>query len=116
MAAGAIPAASKSCVINSFNCLRLQWTRVGFPPDILSRALDHYQQTEYVESLHVLNPLLNKDSADRAAVYLLAGKNHFRLGDQKKAIEFFEITRRQRAPPGVESVQAHPVGRQRGRR
>lgn len=58
----------------------------GASPDVLRRASDLYQQTDYAASLHVLA----EDPAPDAAVYLLAGKNHFMSGDYKRAIESFD--------------------------
>lgn len=58
----------------------------GASSDVLRRASDLYQQTDYAGSLHILA----EDPAPDAASYLLTGKNYFMSGDYKKAIEFFE--------------------------
>src|ERR1700722_15356581 len=55
-------------------------------PDAVRRASELYQRTEYQQSLRALAA----DPAPDAATFLLSGKNYFMLGDQKKAIEFFE--------------------------
>jgi Flp pilus assembly protein TadD len=54
--------------------------------DVVRRASDLYQRTDYAGSLHVLA----EDPAPDAASYLLTGKNYFMSGDYKKAVEFFE--------------------------
>jgi Flp pilus assembly protein TadD len=58
----------------------------GASPDILGRAGELYQHTDYENSLRVLA----EDPAPDASNYLLSGKNYFMLGDYKKAIEFLE--------------------------
>src|SRR5580658_10232120 len=55
-------------------------------PEVVRRASDLYQRTDYAGSLHVLA----EDPAPDAAGHLLTGKNYFMSGDYKKAIEFFE--------------------------
>jgi Flp pilus assembly protein TadD len=55
-------------------------------PDVVRQASALYQSTDYTTSLHVLA----EDPAPDAENYLLSGKNHFMLGDYKKAIESFE--------------------------
>ena len=55
-------------------------------PDVVRRASELYQSTDYKNSLRILA----EDPAPDAENYLLSGKNHFMLGDYKKAIEFFE--------------------------
>ena len=67
-------------------CLLLLATTAAASPDAVRRASELYQRTEYQQSLRVLA----EDPAPDAATYLLSGKNYFMLGDQKKAIEFFE--------------------------
>jgi tetratricopeptide (TPR) repeat protein len=59
---------------------------LGESPEIRKRAEQLYQRTDYKGSLQVLAG----DSAPTAAGYALAGKNYFKLGDYKKAAEFFE--------------------------
>jgi len=54
--------------------------------DVVQRADDLYQKTEYTASLH----LLAQDPAPDTSSYLLTGKNHFMSGDYKKAIEAFD--------------------------
>ena len=54
--------------------------------DVVRRAGDLYQRTDYAGSLHILA----EDPAPDAASYLLTGKNYFMSGDYKKAVEFFE--------------------------
>jgi Flp pilus assembly protein TadD len=54
--------------------------------DVVRRAGDLYQRTDYAGSLHILE----EDPAPDGAVYLLTGKNYFMSGDYKKAVEFFE--------------------------
>jgi Flp pilus assembly protein TadD len=61
-------------------------TAAGASPDIVRRASDLYQRTDYTGSLHVLA----EDPSPDADAYLLTGKNYFMSGDYKKAIEFFE--------------------------
>jgi Flp pilus assembly protein TadD len=61
-------------------------TAAGASPDIVRRANDLYQRTDYTGSLHVLAG----DPSPDAAAYLLTGKNYFMSGDYKKAVEFFE--------------------------
>lgn len=58
-------------------------------PDVVDRAAALYQQTEYRESLRVLEG----DPAPDAATYELSGKNHFMLGDYDKATKLFEKAR-----------------------
>jgi Flp pilus assembly protein TadD len=55
-------------------------------PDVVRRASVLYQSTDYNTSLHVLA----EDPAPDAENYLLSGKNHFMLGDYKRAIESLE--------------------------
>ena len=55
-------------------------------PDIVRRASALYQRTDYQDSLQILEA----DPAPDAAVFLLAGKNYFMMGDYKKAVEAFE--------------------------
>ena len=54
--------------------------------DVVRRASDLYQRTDYAGSLRILAA----DPAPDAAGYLLTGKNYFMSGDYKKAVEFFE--------------------------
>ncbi len=54
--------------------------------DVVQRASDLYEHTEYAASLH----LLAQDPAPDSATYLLSGKNYFMSGDYKKAVEAFE--------------------------
>src|SRR5579863_1157222 len=54
--------------------------------DIVRRAGDLYQRTDYTGSLRILA----EDPSPDAASYLLTGKNYFMSGDYKKAVEFFE--------------------------
>src|SRR6202034_311762 len=56
------------------------------PDDVIRRASDLYQRTDYAGSLR----LLAEDPAPDAESYLLAGKNYFMSGEYKKAVEFFE--------------------------
>jgi Flp pilus assembly protein TadD len=55
-------------------------------PDVVRRARDLYQRTEYQASLRVLA----EDPAPDAAALLLSGQDYFMLGDYKRATEFFE--------------------------
>ena len=55
-------------------------------PEIVRRASELYQRTEYESSLRVLA----EDPAPDAADYFLTGKNYFMSGDYKKATDFFE--------------------------
>jgi Flp pilus assembly protein TadD len=55
-------------------------------PEVVRRASDLYQRTDYAGSLLVLS----EDPAPDAAGFLLTGKNYFMSGDYKKAVEFFE--------------------------
>ena len=54
--------------------------------DVVRRAGELYQRTEYEQSLHVLA----EDATPDAANLHLTGKNYFMLGDYKKATELFE--------------------------
>jgi Flp pilus assembly protein TadD len=54
--------------------------------DLLRRAGELYEHTEYQGSLKVLA----EDPAPDAATYLLSGKNYLMLGDYKRATEFLE--------------------------
>lgn len=54
--------------------------------DVVRRANELYQHTDYTGSLRVLQG----DPAPDAASYLLTGKNYFMSGDYKKAISSFE--------------------------
>ena len=56
--------------------------------DVLDRAKDLYQHTDYKASLRVLAT----DPAPSAATHSLTGKNYFMLGELKKATESFEQT------------------------
>ena len=51
-----------------------------------SQAEALYQVTDYQASLRILNV----DTAPDAATFALMGKNHFMLGDYRRATEFFE--------------------------
>jgi Flp pilus assembly protein TadD len=55
-------------------------------PDLVNRAAELYQRTEYKDSLQILA----QDHSPDASNYLLSGKNYFMLGDYKKATELFE--------------------------
>jgi Flp pilus assembly protein TadD len=66
--------------------LLLLVTLASASPEVVRRASDLYQRTDYAGSLHVLA----EDPAPDAAGYLLTGKNYFMSGDYKKAVEFFE--------------------------
>ena len=55
-------------------------------PDVVQRAGDLYQHTDYAGSLHILAA----DPAPDAAGYMLTGKNYFMSGDYKKSVEYFE--------------------------
>lgn len=57
--------------------------------DVVERASELYERTEYAASLHILAA----DPAPDAASYMLTGKNYFMSGDYKKAVEFFEKAR-----------------------
>ncbi len=63
-------------------------TSLAASPEIVTRATELYQRTEYENSLH----LLAQDRAPDATNYLLAGKDYFMLGDYKKATDSFEKT------------------------
>ncbi len=54
--------------------------------DLLDRAKELYQRTDYKASLQVLAT----DPAPSAATHCLIGKNHFMLGDWKLATDSFE--------------------------
>jgi Flp pilus assembly protein TadD len=54
--------------------------------DVVRRARDLYQRTEYQASLRVLA----EDPAPDAAADLLSGQDYFMLGDYKRATELFE--------------------------
>jgi tetratricopeptide (TPR) repeat protein len=55
-------------------------------PDILYRAHELYQRTDYAASLYTLST----DPAPTADSFALSGKNYFMLADYKKAAELFE--------------------------
>jgi Flp pilus assembly protein TadD len=57
--------------------------------DVVQRANDFYERTDYTSSLRILAA----DPAPDGASYMLAGKNYFMSGDYKKAIESFEKAR-----------------------
>src|SRR5215472_8856940 len=57
--------------------------------DVVERANDLYEHTDYAGSLHILAA----DPAPDAASYMLTGKNYFMSGDYKRAVEFFEKAR-----------------------
>jgi len=59
---------------------------LGASADVVTQATSLYDRTRYEDSLRVLA----QDTAPDAADYLLTGKNHFMLGDYKKAVDFFE--------------------------
>ena len=59
---------------------------VAASPDTLNRAISLYQSTDYQNSLKILA----QDPAPDAATHLLIGKNHFMMGDYKKATDSFE--------------------------
>ena len=63
------------------------WASLVFAgsPD-LDRAHQLYNLTDYDQSLKILHALPNKD----AAAYELIGRNHYMLGEFKKATEFLE--------------------------
>lgn len=69
-----------------FACCFLIASTVYASPDIVERAENYYQKTDYAASLG----LLNADPSPDAATYELTGKNYFMLGDYGKAIQFFE--------------------------
>jgi Flp pilus assembly protein TadD len=54
--------------------------------DVLERADQLYRRTDYVASLR----LLASEHTSDAAAYNLVGKDHFMLGEYKKAVESFE--------------------------
>jgi Flp pilus assembly protein TadD len=68
------------------SALLLLVTLAWASPEVVRRASDLYQRTDYAGSLHVLA----EDPAPDAAGHLLTGKNYFMSGDYKKAVEFFE--------------------------
>src|ERR1039458_4847837 len=72
--------------MRALNVLLLLVVPAGASPDVVRRASELYQRTEYQQSLHVLA----EDPAPDAAGYHLSGKNYFMLGDHKRAIDFFE--------------------------
>lgn len=55
-------------------------------PDIIRRATDLYQRTDYTGSLHVLA----EDPSPDGESFLLTGKNYFMSGEYKVAVDFFE--------------------------
>ncbi len=55
-------------------------------PDLLSKAEDLYRRTDYQASL----TLLHGSGQSSAVAYCLIGRDHFMLGDYKKASEAFE--------------------------
>jgi Flp pilus assembly protein TadD len=83
-------------------------------PEIVQRASELYQRTEYENSLRVLA----EDPAPDAGDYLLSGKNYFMSGDYKKATDSFE--RAVASSPGAFSSSSSEyelwLGRAWGRR
>ena len=69
-----------------FGGLLLIAVTVSASPDVVQRASELYQRTDYANSLRVLA----SDPAPDEADYLLGGKNYFMSGDYKKATDFFE--------------------------
>jgi Flp pilus assembly protein TadD len=59
---------------------------VSASPNILHRADELYQRTDYAASLYILST----DPSPNAETFALSGKNYFMLGDYKKAVELFE--------------------------
>ncbi len=55
-------------------------------PDLLARAENLYSHTDYQASLK----LIRESGLKSGQVYFLAGKDHYMLGDYKKAAEAFE--------------------------
>lgn len=55
-------------------------------PDVVQRASQLYQRTDYQSSLRILAA----DSQPDAANYFLRGKDFFMSGDYNKAVEFFD--------------------------
>ena len=81
----------------------------GASTDVVQRASDLYEHTEYAASLHILAT----DPAPDAASFMLTGKNYFMSGDYKKAVEFFEKART--ITPGSSDCELW-LGRAWGRR
>ena len=78
-------------------------------PDLLSKAEDLYGHTDYQASL----TLVRGSGHTSAAAYYLMGRDHFMLGDYKKAAEAFE---RAFALEPANSEYALWLGRSYGRR
>ena len=55
-------------------------------PDVVQRASELYQRTDYQDSLRILAADPRPDASD----YFLTGKNYFMSGEYKKATEFLE--------------------------
>jgi tetratricopeptide (TPR) repeat protein len=86
----------------------------GFAQGNLQRAEELYNKTDYKESLELLRDVPPHDVLpSQAAVYNLAGRDYFMLGEYKKATEAFL---KAFALEPSNSVHAHWLGRAFGRR
>jgi tetratricopeptide (TPR) repeat protein len=77
--------------------------------DVVRRAQDQYQKTDYRQAIETLKPALSSD----AEAMFLAGKSWFMLGEFKKASELFHNATV--AAPGKSEYQ-HWLGKAYGRR
>jgi len=84
-----------------------------FADDRLNRAEELYQKTEYKASLALLQDTSLQDSRPNAAIYGLAGRNYFMLGEYKRATDAFQ---KALALEPRNSAYAHWLGRSFGRR
>lgn len=69
-----------------FGGLLLLAVTAAASPEIVERASELYQRTDYADSLRLLAADPRPDAAD----YFLSGKNYFMSGDYKKATESLE--------------------------
>src|SRR5439155_8439289 len=67
-------------------CFLLLVVSAAASSDIVNRAHALYERTDYQDSLRILA----QDPSPDSATHLLIGKNHFMLGDYKKATEEFD--------------------------
>jgi Flp pilus assembly protein TadD len=85
------------------------WPLLAASPADLDQALKLYQLTDYEASLKILQPIQPKDGT----VWELIGRNHYMLGEYKKATEILE--KAAAAEPGNSDYELW-LGRAFGRR
>ncbi len=95
--------------MRTWGCFLLLAASAAASPDVVTRANALYQRTDYQNSLRILS----QDPAPDSDTYLLAGKNHFMMGDFRKATDSLE---KARALAPSNSEIEHWLGRAWGRR